>query len=86
MLSPFGGLSGPPAGRPVRGSAQIPGRGPGEPGRGLREQGSRVEAITPDAESRAGMGVNQMDPATRVPAARAGFAQGKREATRLTFL
>jgi NTE family protein len=32
------------------------------------------------------MGTNQMDPATRIPAARAGFAQGKREATRLTFL
>jgi hypothetical protein len=27
-----------------------------------------------------------MDPATRVPAARAGFAQGKEEATRVTFL
>jgi len=26
-----------------------------------------------------------MDPATRVPAARAGFAQGKQEATRVTF-
>jgi len=27
-----------------------------------------------------------MDPATRTPAARAGFAQGKQEATRVTFL
>jgi hypothetical protein len=27
-----------------------------------------------------------MDPATRIPAARAGFAQGKREATRVVFL
>jgi hypothetical protein len=26
-----------------------------------------------------------MDPATRIPAARAGLAQGKREATRVTF-
>jgi hypothetical protein len=26
-----------------------------------------------------------MDPATRIPAARAGFAQGKQEATRVTF-
>jgi NTE family protein len=51
----------------------------------LRKQGSRVEVITPDADSRAAMGANQMDPATRVPAARAGFAQGKREATRLAF-
>ena len=53
---------------------------------GLRKQGSRVEVITPDADSRAAMGTNQMDPATRIPAARAGFAQGKQEATRVTFL
>jgi NTE family protein len=52
----------------------------------LRKQGSRVEVITPDDDSRAAMGVNQMDPATRIPSARAGFAQGKREATRLTFV
>jgi NTE family protein len=43
----------------------------------LRKQGSHVEVITPDADSRAAMGTNQMDPATRIPAARAGFAQGK---------
>ena len=49
----------------------------------LRKQGSRVEVITPDADSRAAMGTNQMDPATRIPAARAGFAQGKQEATRV---
>jgi NTE family protein len=41
--------------------------------------------ITPDTDSRAAMGTNLMDLATRIPAARAGFAQGKREATRLTF-
>jgi NTE family protein len=52
----------------------------------LRKQGSRVEVITPDADSRAAMGTNQMDPATRIPAALAGFAQGKQEATRVTFL
>ena len=52
----------------------------------LRKQGSRVEVITPDADSRAEMGTNQMDPATRIPAALAGFAQGKQEATRVTFL
>lgn len=51
----------------------------------LRKQGSRVEVITPDADSRAAMGTNQMDPATRIPAARAGFAQGKQEAARVTF-
>jgi NTE family protein len=32
----------------------------------LCKQGSRVEVITPDADSRAAMGTNQMDPATRV--------------------
>ena len=52
----------------------------------LRKQGSHVEVITPDADSRAAMGTNQMDPATRIPAARAGFAQGKQEAARVTFL
>ncbi|HVC38524.1 MAG TPA: patatin-like phospholipase family protein [Candidatus Dormibacteraeota bacterium] len=52
----------------------------------LRQQGSHVEVITPDAASRAAMGTNQMDPATRIPAAQAGFAQGKQEATRVTFL
>ena len=41
--------------------------------------------ITPDTDSEAAMGTNQMDPATRIPAAQAGFAQGKREASRLTF-
>src|SRR5580700_5810334 len=51
----------------------------------LRRQGSHVEVITPDADSRAAMGTNQMNPATRIPAARAGFAQGKQEATRVTF-
>ncbi len=49
----------------------------------LRGQGSRVVVIKPDDESRKAMGVNQMDPATRIPSARAGFAQGKEEATRL---
>jgi len=52
----------------------------------LRQQGSRVELITPDADSRLAMGSNQMDLATRIPSARAGFAQGRREAARLVFL
>lgn len=52
----------------------------------LRNQGSRVEVITPDEASRTAMGVNQMDPATRIPSARAGFDQGKHEAARLTFV
>jgi NTE family protein len=52
----------------------------------LRKQGSRVEVITPDADSRAAMGTNLMDPATRIPTARAGFAQAKQEAIRVAFL
>ena len=51
----------------------------------LRKAGSRIEVITPDDESRTAMGTNQMDPATRIPAARAGFAQGKAERSRLTL-
>ena len=51
-----------------------------------REQGSHVEVITPNADSRATMDTNQMDPATRIPAACAGRAQGEQEATRLAFI
>jgi NTE family protein len=51
----------------------------------LRSQGSRILVIAPDTESRAAMGANPMDPATRIPSARAGFVQGKREASRLPF-
>jgi NTE family protein len=52
----------------------------------LRKEGSRVEVITPDADSQAAMSTNQMDPATRIPSAQAGFDQGKQEATRVTIL
>jgi NTE family protein len=94
VLSPLGGRSQTPPERGADPSGQFEGlRRPPEWGvdlasqvEGLRKQGSRVEVITPDADSRAAMGTNQMDPATRIPAARAGFAQGKREATRVTFL
>jgi NTE family protein len=94
VLSPFGGRSQTPPERGADTAGQFEGlRRPPEWGvdlasqvEGLRKQGSRVEVITPDADSRAAMGTNQMDPATRIPAARAGFAQGKQEATRVTFL
>jgi NTE family protein len=49
----------------------------------LRAEGSRVEVVFPDSESLAAMGTNMMDLAARVPTARAGFAQGRREAARL---
>ena len=51
----------------------------------LRAQGSHVAVITPDADSETAMGTNQMDPATRIPSAKAGFAQGKREAARVSL-
>ena len=94
VLSPLGGRSQTPPERGADPAGQFEGlRRPPEWGvdlasqvEALRKQGSRVEVITPDADSRAAMGTNQMDPATRIPAARAGFAQGKQEATRVTFL
>ena len=92
VLSPLGGRSqtspeqGPdPAGQ-FEGLRRSPGADLASQVEALRKQGSHVEVITPDADSRAAMGTNQMDPATRIPAARAGFAQGKQAATRLTFL
>jgi NTE family protein len=88
VLSPLGGRSGPlPAGQ-FEGLRRSPEWGTDLPSQveALRKQGSRVEVITPDADSRAAMGTNQMDPATRIPAARAGFAQGRQEAARVTLL
>ena len=86
VLSPFGGWSGSLPEGQFEGLRRLPGADLESQVESLRKQGSRVEVITPDAESRAAMGTNQMDLATRIPAARAGFAQGKREATRLMFL
>ncbi|HET6185478.1 MAG TPA: patatin-like phospholipase family protein, partial [Trebonia sp.] len=87
VLSPFGGRSGTlPAGQ-FEGIRRSPewGTDLASQVEALRKQGSHVEVITPDADSRAAMGTNQTDPATRISAARAGFAQGKQEATRVTF-
>jgi NTE family protein len=86
VLSPFGGRSGTlPAGQ-FEGIRRSPEWGTDLESQveALRKQGSRVAVITPDADSRAAMGTNQMDPATRVPSARAGFTQGKQEAARVT--
>jgi NTE family protein len=92
VLSPFGGRSGTAPGRDANPAGQFEGlrRFPGadlaSQVESLRKQGSRVEVITPDADSETAMGTNQMDPATRGPAARAGYTQGKREATRVTSI
>ncbi len=92
VLSPLGGPSQTPPQRGAdatgrfEGLRRFPGTDLASQVEALRSQGSHVEVVTPDADSRAAMGTNQMDPATRIPAARAGFAQGKREATRVKFL
>jgi NTE family protein len=91
VLSPLGGRT---RTSPERGGGQAgqfeglrrpPGADLASQVEALRKQGSHVEVITPDAGSRAAMGTNQMDPSTRIPAARAGFAQGKQEAARVTL-
>ena len=86
VLSPFGGRSGPLPEGQFEGVRRFPGADLASQVEELREQGSGVEVITPDADSRVAMGTNQMDPATRIPAARAGFAQGKREGTGVKVL
>ncbi|MET9952732.1 patatin-like phospholipase family protein [Streptomyces sp. NPDC006339] len=48
---------------------------PARQGADLAAAGARVEVITPDAESRQVFGRGSLDPALRVPAARAGRAQ-----------
>ncbi len=52
----------------------------------LRAAGSRVETILPDAASLEAFGDNMMNPATRLPAARAGYSQGRALAGQLTAL
>jgi len=84
VLTPFSERAGPLPEGQFEGLRRLPGADLASQVEGLRQQGSHVEVITPDADSRAAMGTNQMDPATRAPSARAGFAQGKQEATRVT--
>lgn len=88
VLSPLGGRSRNPAPGQFEGLRRSPDWGTDLTGQieDLRKQGSRVELITPDADSLAAMGADMTDLAARIPSARAGFAQGKREAARVTFL
>ena len=65
IISPLGYDSQLPSALPLRDVAAA-----------LREAGSAVTVVTPDAASLAAMGANPLDPATRTPAARAGRAQG----------
>lgn len=93
VLAPLGGRDSMPSRQGALPSAQFEGlrRSPewgtdlASQVEALRKQGSRVEVITPDVDSRTAMGTNQMDPATRAPTARAGFAQGQQEAARLAL-
>jgi NTE family protein len=50
----------------------------------LRARGSNVETIFPDGNSLDAFGLNLMDPSTRLPAARAGYDQGRSLAEQLT--
>nr|WP_199241073.1 patatin-like phospholipase family protein [Naasia lichenicola] len=75
VLSPFGGAARTPAEWGLHLAHQVD---------ALRAGGSRVETIVPDDAGRAAFGDNAMDPSSRPPAARAGFAQGKGLAERLT--
>ena len=88
VLAPFGGRSGTLPEGQFEGLRRSPEWGTDLASQvdGLRRQGSHVELITPDAHSQAAMGTNQMDPATRAPSARAGFAQGVQEATRVKLV
>jgi NTE family protein len=81
VISPFGGRSGPLPEGQFEGLRREPewGTDLASQVEALRKQGSHVVVITPDVDSRAAMGTNQMDLSTRIPSARAGFAQGKLE-------
>src|SRR5271169_278063 len=65
VLSPFGGRTGTLPEGQFEGLRKFPGADLASQVEGLRKLGSRVEVITPDAESRAAMGTNQMDLSTR---------------------
>jgi NTE family protein len=77
VLSPLGGRSRHPLAWGTHLAAQAD---------ELRARGSRVETIFPDSNSQnaLGVGMNVMDPATRPPAARAGYNQGRAVAEQLT--
>ena len=77
VLSPFGGRSRMPAEWCTHLAAQVD---------RLRAEGSLVETVFPDGDAAEmfAYGVNQMDPSTRPPAARAGYDQGKTLAAQLT--
>jgi NTE family protein len=74
VLSPLGGRSFHPAEWGTHLSTQVD---------ALRGAGSRVVTVFPDDAATRAFGDNLMSPATRQPAARAGFDQGRRSAAEL---
>ena len=74
VLSPFSGRTRHPLAWGMQLAAQV---------EELRAAGSRVETVVPDAAAGAAFGGGMLNLAARPPAARAGFAQGRREADRL---
>jgi NTE family protein len=66
VVSPFGLNSEMPSSMPLR---DVVAR--------LSESGSQVTVISPDEASAVTFGTNPLDPATRGPAAKAGYAQGR---------
>ena len=77
VLSPFGGRTRHPLGWRMQLDAQV---------EELRDSGSRVEVVAPDAASRDAFGENMMDLTRRAPSARAGFAQGRDLAPQLRHI
>jgi NTE family protein len=75
VLSPLGGRSRTPLDWGMHLATQVD---------ELRARGSRVETIFPDSNALDAFGVNLLDPATRPPAARAGYDQGRALAEQLT--
>ena len=74
VLSPFGGRSRMPAAWGMDLATQV---------RELREAGSRVETVFPDAAAGAVFDANALDPSTRPQAARGGHEQGRALAAEL---
>jgi NTE family protein len=75
VLSPLGGRSRMPQEWGTHLATQVD---------ALRASGSAVETILPDSGSRDAFGSNLMDPATRAPAAQAGYHQGRALARQLS--
>ncbi|MCU1595517.1 MAG: patatin-like phospholipase family protein, partial [Frankiales bacterium] len=77
VLSPFGGRTRHPSAWGMQLEAQV---------EELRDAGSRVEAIFPDADALQAFGENMMDLSRRAPAVRAGYDHGRAVAEDLSQL